>query len=191
MDEREPDIAEDRTMAAKAKPQDSEFIQLIKDFHEGRAGRAEVARAIHIHTTSIGLRWLLESLQALVPGSKVACREAEVDIRFMCATQPRLQKAKYELVRLLFDKPETFDTCNQQFFKESPVCVMHIGGGRYAVLDGHHRVRRFGELFGTGRVMPVMLIWTDSESLLERFRQEVEEVKQAAGTGDVREIPLI
>lgn len=178
-------------MTAKAKAQDSEFVQLIKDFHDGRAGRAEVAKAIHVHTTSIGLRWLVESLQALVPDSRVTCAEAEVDARFMCATQPRLQKAKYELVCLLFDKPETFDAYNRQFFRDSPVCVMHIGGGHYAIMDGHHRVRRFGELFGTGRLMKVTLIWTDSAQLRERFRQEVEDVRQAAGTCDVREIPLM
>jgi len=175
---------------AKAKP-GRQFLQLIKDFHAGRASRAEVARAIHAHSTSIGLRWLLQSLQALDPACRITHGDAQVTIDYLCATQPCLQKDKYTLVALLFDAADTYDAYNREFFSESPVCVMHVGGGRYAILDGHHRVRRYAEIAPGARQITATLIWTDSEMLTERFRQEVEQVRQASSTCDVRELPIL
>ena len=177
-------------MAAKASHEYDNFRKLIKDFHGGRASRAEVARAIHAHSTSIGLKWLVESLRKLYPDSRVTHHETEVQIELLCATQPRLQKPKYQLVRLLFDDAGTFDRYNDEFFSESPVCVVRIGGGRYAIIDGHHRVRRYAELTDKPAVRAT-LISTDSDDLIERFREEVEEVRQAAGTADVRKLPVV
>ena len=178
-------------MPAKPKPEDGKFFQLIKDFHEGHATRAQVAKAIHVHSTSIGLKWLLQALQALDPDSRIIHSETRVVIDYLCATQPSLQKDKYTLVALLFDAADTYDAYNREFFSESPVCVMHVGGGSYAILDGHHRVRRYAEIAPDAREISATLIWSNSELLAARFRQEVEQVRQASGTSDVRKLPIL
>lgn len=180
-----------KTVPARKKQQERQFLRLIKDFHEGRATRAQVAKAIHAHSTSIGLKWLLQSLQALDPDSRITNTETRISIDYLCATQASLERDKYDLVALLFDAADTYDAYNREFFSQSPVCVMHVGGGRYAILDGHHRVRRYAELAPDAREISVVLIWTNSDALAERFRQEVEQVRQASGTWDVRKLPIL
>ncbi len=170
--------------------EDKKFRRLITNFHEGKVSRAEVAREIHAHSTSISLKSLIKSLQVLFPDARVANHEADVRIDLLCATQALMEKAKYELVCLLFDDAETFDSYSREFFGDHPVTVLHIGGGRHAILDGHHRVRRFADLTGGSRPMAVTVITSGSLDLVARFRQEVEDVRNAANTTDVRKLPL-
>ena len=110
---------------------------------------------------------------------------------YTCSTQRQLEKDKYELVCLLFDSIDTYEAYNEEFFTDAPVCVLHIGGGRYAILDGHHRLRRFAELAGDDRPTSVVVITTDADELVERFRQEVQEVREHLGTWDIRELPIV
>jgi len=170
---------------------DERFRRLVIDFHAGRVGRAELAKHVHAHSTSISLESLERSLHALFPDAKIVCHEAQVKVEHMRATQPRMEKPKYELVRLLFDQESTFDLYNREFFADNPVTTMHIGGGHYAILDGHHRVRRFAELTDCSRPMSVMVVSTTSFDLMERFRQQVEDVRKAIGSADIRGIPLL
>jgi len=179
------------TARRKIESEDEKFKQLIIEFHAGHVTRAEVAKAIHLHSTSIGLKSLLKSLQKIFPDARIIHGETELDINYTCATQPQLQKPKYDLVCLLFDDPDTYDLYNRQFFKNSPVTVIHVGGGRYAILDGHHRVRRFAELTASQKPIKVLLISTDCNELIERFGQEIEQVRQSAGTSDVRKLPIL
>jgi hypothetical protein len=170
---------------------DARFRRLLIDFHKGRVGRAEVAKFIHAHSTSISLKSLLRSLRALFPDAALNCSEGEVRVELLRATQGRMERTKYELVCLLFDEAETFDSYNAEFFDDHPVTAMHIGGARFAIVDGHHRVRRYAELTGGGLPMSVTIITSDSVDLIARFREEVEEVRREAGTSDVRELTLI
>lgn len=170
---------------------EDKFRRLLVDFHKGRVGRAEVAKFIHIHSTSISLESLVRSLRALFPATALTCHEGEVRVKLMCATQVRMERIKYELVCLLFDEANTFDSYNREFFDDHPVTVMRIGGGRFAILDGHHRVRRYAELAGGGQPMNVTTITSDDVDLIARFREEVEDMRREAGTSDVRELRLV
>ena len=170
---------------------EDKFRRLLTDFHKGRAGRAEVAKFIHTHSTSISLESLLRSLRMLFPNATMTCHQGEVRVEVLCATQARMERTKYELVCLLFDEADTFDTYNGEFFDDHPVTVMHIGGGRFAILDGHHRVRRYAELTGGGQPMNVTTITSDDVDLTARFREEVEDVRHEAGTSDVRELRFL
>ena len=170
---------------------EKEFKELVIGFHEGRVSRAQLAKAIHRHSTSISLDSLVSSLQQLFPDAGITSRQAEVRVDLLQATQISNDRSKYELVCLLFDDESTYDAYEREFFAEHPVTVLHVGGGHYAILDGHHRVRRFAELTGGSRPMKVMLIHTDSQELILRFRMEIEDVRRAAGTVNVSEIPLV
>ena len=170
---------------------EKELRRIIIAFHKGRVGRAEIARQIHSHSTSISFKSLIRSLRLLFPGARIAAHETELRADLLCATQPRMEKKKYELVCLLFDETETFDSYNRAFFDDHPIAVMHIGGGHYAILDGHHRVRRYIDLTGGSRPITVTVITADSDDLTYRFRREVEDVRRESGTTDVVELPLV
>jgi len=176
---------------SRALEDGEKFKQLVVDFHAGRVGRAELAAEIHAHSTSISLEWLVDSLQGLFPDIRITTHEGLVPIGQLCATQAVLEKAKYELVCLLFDEEATFDSYNREFFDDHPVTVIRVGGGSYAILDGHHRVRRFAELTGGARPMSVTVISSHSLDPVHHYRQQVEAVRRAAGSADVRDLPLV
>jgi len=176
---------------ARKSTDERRFRRLVMDFHKGRASRAEIAAQIHSHSTSISLKSLIRSLGTLFPGARLTCHQAKLRTKLLCATQAHMEKAKYELVCLLFDEAETFDSYNREFFEGHPIAALHIGGGRYAILDGHHRIRRYAELTGGSSPVRTMVITTSSPDLIARFRQEVEEVKRRGGTADVGELPLV
>ena len=176
---------------ARALDDSEKFKKLVIDFHAGRVSRAQLAAEIHAHSTSISLEWLVDSLHRLFPDNTITMHESLVPVGQLCATQAVLEKAKYELVCLLFDQEETFDSYNREFFDDHPVTVIRVGGGSYAILDGHHRVRRFAELTGASHPMPVTVISSHSLDPVHHYREQVEAVRQAAHTADVCKLPLV
>jgi len=167
---------------------------VVGAFKEGRISRRQLAVAIGKTSTSIRFASLLPSLGRCFDCEDLRCNSARLCPDLLTATQSRLEQEKHVLVRLLFDRLSTFEQYQVDFFGDFPVAVLHLPKARYAILDGHHRVRRYCELCENDRErqggLQVKVIGTRCRNLLTRYQELVRQVETVAGNAHIESLPI-
>jgi len=90
----------------------------------------------------------------------------------------------------LFARAEDFQRLNARYFPNHPISVLRLGNGRFAVIDGHHRLWQAGVLFGRDAQVPVRIVSSRNEDLLRAFRDQVRRVAELNGSAALRSLPI-
>ncbi len=167
-----------------------ELSALAKRFHKGEVSQQELAETVQSISTSISFASAMASLESLYGPPPPTWGSGRINIAAIDATQPCLQYAKLHLVRWLFAHPEDFDKLNARYFPSHPISVLRLGNGRFAVIDGHHRLWQAGLLFGPTGEVTVRTVSSRNEKLLTNFRNEVRRVAELNGSAQLRHLPI-
>lgn len=164
--------------------------EIIKKYKEGLLNKEDIVRAIRGKSASISFASIEKILANKYPLADIESRSTYIEVGKLSPTESCLELGKYELVKLLFERLEDFENMNREFFKGHPVSALRLTGARYAILDGHHRVRRLYELGGHSAVMEVKLLWTRDFDLLQNYENQLEEVRRKIGSCHIKDIKL-
>ena len=165
--------------------------QVLKAYAKGKASRRELADVLKAESTSVRFESLLEYFRRLWPEAKLWIRRGRAPVMRICPSQSQLNVHKHRLVAVLFDSIEQFDRVNHDFFQEYPVSALSLHDGRFAVLDGHHRVRRWWELAGDERPMRLTVLGTHNVELLGNYGRQVETIHQMIGSSHIKDVPVV
>ncbi len=163
---------------------------LAKRYQRGEVSEEELARILRMISTSISFDSAMKSFESLYGPPAPTWTVGRVRIPSFDATQPCLQYAKVHLVRWLFAQAEDFDRLNASYFPKHPISVLRLGNGRFAVIDGHHRLWQAGVLFGLDGSVSVRMVSSVNQLLLTNFRNEVRRVAEANGSAELRMLPV-
>jgi hypothetical protein len=165
--------------------------KVLKDYSRGKATQRELADVLKDESTSVRFESLLEYFQRLWPEAKLVIRHGSASVRWICPAQSQLSKRKRRLVRVLFDSVETFDQVSRDFFQDYPLSVLSLHDGRYAILDGHHRVHRWWELAGDEKPLRLTIMGTHNVHLLSNYRTQVDGIRRQTGSYHIRDLPIV
>jgi len=165
--------------------------QVLRAFAKGDATRRQLADCLKAESTSVCFDSLMEYFGGLWPEAKIVIRQGSVPASLICPAQSQLDAAKHRLVRVLFDAVDTFDEVNAEFFREYPISILALRDGRYAIMDGHHRVLRWHELAGDEEPLHVTVLGTHNVELCNNYRRQVENVAAAIGSFHVKDLPIV
>ena len=170
--------------------QPAELAELAKRHQRGEVSQGELARTVQSISASISFESAMTSLASLYGPPEPNWGPARIKISAVDATQPCLQYAKLHLVRWLFARPKDFEQLNTRYFPKHPISVLRLGNGRFAVIDGHHRLWQAGLLFGVNGEVGVRMVSSRNQVLLMNFRDEVRRVATANGSAELRRLPI-
>jgi len=163
---------------------------LAKRHQRGEVSEEELARILRSISASISFASAMKSFESLYGPPAPTWTVGRVRIPSLDATQPCLQYAKVHLVRWLFAQAEDFDRLNASYFPKHPISVLRLGNGRFAVIDGHHRLWQAGVLFGLDGWVSIRMVSSVNQLLLTNFRNEVRRVAEANGSAELRLLPI-
>jgi hypothetical protein len=168
----------------------AELAELAKRHRKGLVPEEELAAKLQSISTSISFASAVRSFKTLYGEPHPAWTDMNVPIARIDATQACLQYAKLHLVRWLFARAEDFERLNARYFPNHPISVLRLGNGRFAVIDGHHRLWQAGLLFGLQGQVVLRVVSTRNPSLLATFRNEVRRVAELNGSAGLRNLPI-
>jgi hypothetical protein len=168
----------------------AELADLAKRHREGLVSEEELAAKLQSISTSISFASAIGSFKTLYGEPYPTWTDMNVPISSVDATQACLQYAKLHLVRWLFARAEDFERLNACYFPKHPISVLRLGNGRFAVIDGHHRLWQAGLLFGLEGPVVLRVVSSRNPSLLATFRNEVRHVAQLNGSAGLRNLPI-
>jgi len=155
-----------------------------------RAKLQRLVDEIRMHSRSISFSSLRGCLEAAFPDADLHWQRGDIALSLVCPTQPVLEVKKHRLVEMLFRSAEDFANLNEQFFQDHPMTVLHLRDGRYAILDGHHRIRRYADLFGPDARLRLNVLSTRSFEMIANYRGQVEAVRDRTGSFHVKDLPI-
>ncbi len=168
----------------------AELEELAKRHQRGLVTEDELAGKIRTISTSISFASAIKSFEALYGPPAPAWHDSSLPLNAIDATQPCLEYAKLHLVRWLFAKPQDFERLNRNYFPNYPISVIRLGNGRYAIIDGHHRLWQAGVLFGPDSTVTLRVVNSRNPSLVSMFRSEVTRIAESNGSAELRRIPI-
>lgn len=167
-----------------------DLAELAKRQRRGEVSEQELADLLRTISTSVSFESALTSFETLYGPPKPTWGESQVSISALDATQPCLEYAKVHLVRWLFATSADFDRLNAKYFPRHPTSVMQLGNGRFAIVDGHHRLWRAGTLLGPSGSVSVRIISSRNQELLANFRRLVQRVAEMNESASLRYLPI-
>ncbi len=167
-----------------------ELAELAKRQRRGEVSEQELAELLQTISTSVSFESALTSFETLYGPPKPTWGEGPVSIAALDATQPCLEYAKVHLVRWLFATAGDFDRLNAKYFPRHPTSVMQLGNGRFAIIDGHHRLWRAGVLLGPSGTVTARIISSQNQDLLANFRRLVQRVAEMNESASLRYLPI-
>lgn len=167
---------------------DSEVDELLRDYAQGRIGRDTLVKTVRGGPAEHSS--LPELLARVFPDAVLRWRVARVPVGSLVATEVQLEKPKYRLVQALFPDASTFEKLDRELFPGFPLTGVALGDGRVALIDGHHRVRRFCELASPEQTLELHLIVTRSAEVLHSYLQQVETVENVNGSAAITALPI-
>ena len=165
--------------------------RVLRAYERGQVTKHQVAEVLKQESTSIRFESLMEYYRRLWPEARLFTRPASIGVARVCPSQSQLSTRKHRLVRVLFDSRETFREVNDEFFIEYPISVLSLHDGRYAILDGHHRVLRWYELAGDEEPLRLRVLGTHNVELCENYRRQIESVARQTGSTHIRDLPML
>jgi hypothetical protein len=163
---------------------------VVRKYRAGTLEKSDLAREINRLSTSISFRSIEKVLRMQYPSAEFRLQRSAIEVKKLCPTESCLEKAKYDLVRLLFESCETFGETDNSFFEGHPISGLRLSGGRFAILDGHHRVRRAYELGGDAFLITATLVFTRAFQVLQNYEAQLEEVERRIGSNHVKDMKL-
>jgi len=168
----------------------SELAELAKRHRRGLVSEAELAETLQSISTSISFPSIIKTFNLIYGPPAPTWTDAAVPLSSLDATQPCLEYAKLHLVRWLFAQAEDFERLNVRYFPNHPISVLRLGNGRFAIVDGHHRLWQAGILMGPDAPVTVRMISSRNQELLTVFRNEVLRVAEQNGSAELRKLPI-
>jgi hypothetical protein len=167
-----------------------ELAALAKRHQRGEVSEEELANTVRTISASISFDSAMTTFESLYGPPRPTWHTARIAIPAIDASQPCLQYDKLHLVKWLFARAEDFDRLNTMYFPNHPLSVLRLGNGRFAVIDGHHRLWQAGVLFGPEGEVTVRMVNTRNDALLTNFRSEVRKVEEINGSAQLRMLPI-
>ncbi len=168
----------------------AELSALAKRYHLGEVSEEELARTLQKISSSVSFQSMIESFERLYGDPFPRWSDGYVPISSLDATQICLEYAKLHLVRWLFADPQDFERLNATYFPTHPLTTLRMRNGRFAILDGHHRLWQAGILFGRNGSVKVRIVTSRNPQLLTSFRNEVRRVAEANESAELRRLPI-
>ena len=168
----------------------SELAELAKRRRRGLVSEAELAETLQSISTSISFPSIIKTFNLIYGPPPPSWTDATVSLSSLDATQPCLEYAKLHLVRWLFAQAEDFERLNARYFPNHPISVLRLGNGRFAIVDGHHRLWQAALLMGPDAPITVRMISSRNQDLLMVFRNEVSRVAEQNGSAELRILPI-
>ena len=168
-------------------PSRAEF--LIEAFKAGEVTEAELARAILVMRPSLCFGWFVGLVRSRYPDARIEWYESLVAIRDLWPTYQELDRERHMLTEALFADLSDFHSTNSLHFRAHPITALDLGEGRFALLCGHHRVRRFVDLAGGNRLR-ITVLATDCRDVVQSYETLVARAAEVIGDHDVSSIPI-
>jgi len=170
------------------KRSDWDVDELLRAFASGEIDRRAIVRALR------GDRAEESSVPGLLahvfPGVALRWRNGRVRCDHLAATEVQLERAKYRLVEALFPDAATFERVDRELFPGFPLMGVPLGDGRVAIIDGHHRARRFCSVAAPGATLGMQLLTTSSPQVSESYLRQVVAVEQVNGSAAILALPI-
>lgn len=167
-----------------------ELAALAKRHQRGEVSQEELARTVREISASISFDSAMTTFEFLYGPPRPTWTVNRIPIAAIDATQPCLQYAKLHLVKWLFTHAEDYDRLNAMYFPNHPLSVLRLGNGRFAVIDGHHRLWQAGVLFGPDGDVTVRMVSSRNQQLVSTIRNEVRKVEEMNGSAQLRSLPI-
>lgn len=167
---------------------DSEVDELLRDYGQGRIGRDTLVKTVRGGPAEQSM--LPELLARVFPNAVLRWRTTRVPVGVLAATEVQLEKPKYRLVQALFPDAASFEKLDRELFPGFPLTGIPLGDGRVALIDGHHRVRRFCELATPSDTLELRLIVTRSAEVLHSYLHQVKIVEGENGSAAISALPI-
>jgi len=167
---------------------DSEVDRLLRAYAAGEVGREELVRVVRGSAAKEST--LPELLARVFPDLPLRWRRVRVSVRQIVATEQHLERPKYRLVEALFPSADSFERIDRELFPGFPLTGVSLGDGRVAIVDGHHRLRRFCELAPPDATLEVKLLTTEASQIHSSYLQQVEAVETANGSAAILDLPI-
>lgn len=167
-----------------------DLSELAKRQHRGELSQKEMAETLHRISHSISFPSILEYSERVYGTPLPKWSSGRVPFEQIDATQTCLDFTKLHLVRWLFVIPGTFDKLNRMYFPNHPISVLRLGNGRYAVLDGHHRIWQGIFLMGKDASVLCRVVTTRNPDMVTAIRRQVETVRQVSGDAHLWTLPV-
>ena len=162
--------------------------KLLDAFGAGKASRADIVRAIR--GSAAGVSSVPELLARLFPDIELRWRMTHVSLDRLLATEVQLEQHKYRLVAALFPDAESFDRVDRELFPGFPLTGVLLGDSHVALIDGHHRVRRFSELAPPDAEVEIKLLIGRDPEIQTTYLRQVEAVEHANGSASINDLPI-
>ncbi|MCL5019307.1 MAG: hypothetical protein M1426_02365 [Patescibacteria group bacterium] len=159
----------------------NDFLTIIRDFHAGKITQQILSGEIHARSTSISFKSIIKCFEKTFPDALFKWHTIYVSLSDLAPTEIHLEREKYTLVEELFDSRDSFYEINQNYFLEHPMSALWIGGSDYAILDGHHRIRRFYDLTKGKEEISLIAVVTRHPELRSNYKAQISNITEIAG----------
>lgn len=168
----------------------NDFLTVIRDFHAGKISQQIVSEEIHARSTSISFKSIITCFEKMFPDALFKWHQNYVSLSDLAPTEIHLEHEKYSLVEELFNSRDSFYDINQNYFTEHPMSALWIGGSDYAILDGHHRIRRFYELTDGKEEISLIAVVTRHAELRSNYKAQISNIIEIVGSKHIKDLPI-
>jgi len=167
---------------------DREVDKLLSAFSSGQLSRKDLVRAIRGNSQTESS--VPDLLSRVFSGIPLRWHSVSVPIEHLVATEVQLERRKYRLVTALFPDADTFEKNDKELFPGFPLMGISLGDGRVAIIDGHHRIRRFFEIATPDSTLEIKILTSADPRVHESYQRQVETVEEANGSASIFLLPI-